>query len=128
MPVFDTVFPADSLEFCPTAGSQNIFVCGTYKLLDQPPVPGNSTDSSKVPQKRIGQCLAFEVHSSEEGDVQFEKIHSFDLPAIPDMKWCHRSSTIPLLAVANSEGFITLHEWREVKIGLRPAIDPGMWF
>lgn len=59
---FDTVLPADSLEFCPTSGFHNLFVCGTYKLLDQieqdvETVEGRST----VPQTRRGQCLVFRI-------------------------------------------------------------------
>jgi len=68
MGTFDTVFPADSLEFCPTIGFQDLFVCGTYKLLDQANL-GESTDS-KLPQKRIGQCLAFKATSDDTGDLR----------------------------------------------------------
>lgn len=32
----DTVWPADSVEFCPHEESRNVFVCGTYKLEEDP--------------------------------------------------------------------------------------------
>ncbi|CAA7265794.1 unnamed protein product [Cyclocybe aegerita] len=105
MTTFDTIHPADSLEFCPTNGFHDLFVCGTYKLLDQEP-------SSKVPQTRTGQCLVFRVITDNE-TPSFQKLQVVDLPAIPDMKWCHRLNALPLLAVADSEGNITLYEWRE---------------
>jgi hypothetical protein len=44
----DTVLPADSLEFCPSSGFHNIFVCGTYKL-------------EELSRTRKGQCLVFKV-------------------------------------------------------------------
>ncbi|KAI0365253.1 WD40 repeat-like protein [Pilatotrama ljubarskyi] len=38
-------------------------------------------------------------------------LHETELPAILDMKWCHRTSfAAPLLGIADSEGHITLHE------------------
>ncbi|KAF8168091.1 WD40-repeat-containing domain protein [Crassisporium funariophilum] len=121
MVAFDTVFPADSLEFCPTPGLQDIFVCGTYKLDDQapaPPIPddvGSNTEtvtSTKVPQTRRGQCLVFRVKESAEG-LPFQQIQSIDLPAVLDMKWCHRDSPDAILGIADSEGNVTLHEWQK---------------
>ena len=44
----DTVLPADSLEFCPSPGFHEIFVCGTYKLEDQV-------------STRRGLCLVFKI-------------------------------------------------------------------
>ena len=67
MVVFDTVFPADSLEFCPTVGYQEIFVCGTYNLLEQPPSQSESEEvGSSVAQKRRGQCLVFRTNPCED--------------------------------------------------------------
>lgn len=51
----DTVFPADSLEFCPSQGAQDVFVCGTYKLDE----PRDHLGDSGSPQHRRGQCLVF---------------------------------------------------------------------
>ncbi|KAJ6610905.1 WD40-repeat-containing domain protein [Mycena sp. CBHHK59/15] len=48
------------------------------------------------------------------------QIQCLDLPAVLDMKWCHRSiSAAPLLGVADSEGNITLHEWQEHESNLK---------
>ncbi|KAF8973930.1 WD-40 repeat-containing protein [Flammula alnicola] len=121
MATFDTVLPADSLEFCPTANFQDIFVCGTYKLVDQQQsseleaIPiSEAESSSRVTQTRRGHCLVFQVTPDPDGGLPFQRIQSFDLPAILDMKWCHRSSTAPpVLGIADSEGNITIHEWRE---------------
>ncbi|KAF8807414.1 WD40 repeat-like protein [Phlegmacium glaucopus] len=121
----DTVLPADSLEFCPSSGFHDIFVCGTYKIDDQI----SAEQESLLPRTRRGQCLVFKVLLDSEGQPQ--QIQSFDLPAILDMKWhgiqvlfwsvvlkensnrCHTSAPSPLLAIADSEGSITLHQLRE---------------
>ena len=60
---FDTVWPADAAEFCPTEGYRDIFVCGTYKLLDEPSNPSNE---EKKPQERRGQCLVFRTGCDAE--------------------------------------------------------------
>lgn len=56
--MFDTVFPADSVEFCPHPKALDIFVCGTYKLEE-------SVDNVSPPTRR-GQCLVFKVDESKE--------------------------------------------------------------
>jgi len=59
---FDTIFPADTLEFCPNEGSTDVFLCGTYKLVEQP-------DSNPPLQaKRIGQCLVFHLDPKQASD------------------------------------------------------------
>lgn len=40
---FDTDYSADSVEWCPTDGFQNLFVCGTYQLKKT-----NETDPGQV--------------------------------------------------------------------------------
>jgi diphthamide biosynthesis protein 7 len=72
MACFDTVYPADSVEFCPHPSSYNIFVCGTYNLeksravhssksavLDSDVTMDNPLSVEK--QRRRGTCLLFEV-------------------------------------------------------------------
>ncbi|KAF5374769.1 hypothetical protein D9758_000260 [Tetrapyrgos nigripes] len=88
----DTGFPADSVEFCPHPDAQDIFVCGTYKLEHSDP---------SAPQRRLGQY------------VSSEKIQEIDLPAVLDMKWCHRSaSNSAILGIADSDGGVSLYEWQ----------------
>jgi diphthamide biosynthesis protein 7 len=58
MVAFDTGYPADSLEFCPSNTSSDIFVCGTYKLDEDK----FSADNQRIaPQHRRGQCLVFQT-------------------------------------------------------------------
>ncbi|KIJ68457.1 hypothetical protein HYDPIDRAFT_81754 [Hydnomerulius pinastri MD-312] len=126
--MFDTVWPADSIEFCPHEGSHNIFVCGTYKL-EQPESETTSAENAgddvddtgvevpKAKQVRRGKCLVFEVSSEEPRSLS--QIQEIDLPAILDQKWCHRSpSSTAVLGIADSEGNITLHEWEPENLKL----------
>ncbi|KAK0506232.1 WD40-repeat-containing domain protein [Armillaria luteobubalina] len=107
--MFDTIYPADSVEFCPHDSLQDIFVVGTYKL-DQ----DDGDMERKTPQHRRGQCRVFRMDTG----TNFEQIQCFDLPAVLDMKWCHMSPSSPAtLGIADSEGNITLHQWQET--GLR---------
>ncbi|OBZ79821.1 Diphthine methyltransferase [Grifola frondosa] len=118
---FDTHFPADSVEFCPHPDAQNIFVCGTYKLEQPQPLSAEpsseveitppSPPSKPVRQNRKGKCLLFLIE--EDSEEQFSLLQETSLPAILDMKWCHRTPSVPpILGIADSEGGITLHEWR----------------
>ncbi|RPD82546.1 WD-40 repeat-containing protein [Lentinus tigrinus ALCF2SS1-7] len=118
MPGYDTDWPADSTEFCPHPSAQDIFVCGTYKLEQSqegavPEIPAQNDEDgepktpARKPQKRRGKCLLFRVQDEEN----FTLLQETELPAILDMKWCHRdASASPLLGIADSEGHITLHE------------------
>jgi diphthine methyl ester acylhydrolase len=70
---FDTVFPADSVEFCPHPDASNIFVCGTYKLEQDPVIVNVQGDDELYPlltqvaqQKRTGKCLVFQVKSAKD--------------------------------------------------------------
>ncbi|KAI0756984.1 WD-40 repeat-containing protein [Daedaleopsis nitida] len=127
MPGFDTDWPADSTEFCPHTSAQDIFVCGTYKLEqsaqdanasetegnDEADAGGAVESSSRELQTRRGKCLLFRV----QDENHFTPLHEIDLPAILDMKWCHRTPSVPpLLAIADSEGHITLHELSDNKL------------
>jgi diphthamide biosynthesis protein 7 len=78
MVALDTVWPADSVEFCPHESASDIFVCGTYRLLDQPPVhaPSKLGDSDSVDceptirkqsQVRRGKCLVLQVAAEDRG-------------------------------------------------------------
>ncbi|KAF5390155.1 hypothetical protein D9757_002925 [Collybiopsis confluens] len=94
--LFDTILPADSVEFCPHPDAQDILVCGTYNLVKSDEIIRTR------PQKRNGHCLVFKCPSDTE---HFEKIQEIAYPAIPDMK-CKAT-----LAIASSEGDVFLLNW-----------------
>ncbi|KAG2350359.1 WD-40 repeat-containing protein [Suillus weaverae] len=121
MVALDTVWPADSVEFCPHESAFDIFVCGTYQL-EQPSaaaqvhtalddVKGDSEPATrKQSQVRRGKCLVLQV-TEDRGVSQIQEI---SLPAVLDQKWCHTSQTAsPVLGIADSEGNVTLHEWHK---------------
>ncbi|TEB35035.1 WD-40 repeat-containing protein [Coprinellus micaceus] len=114
-PSFDTDYPADTIEFCPNEGSTDIFVCGTYKLIERSPLhEGEEAPDPPPPAKRIGQCMVFRVTDGELPGVElpFTHLQNLDFPAIPDVKWCHGSGLEkPTLAVADAEGSITMCQW-----------------
>ncbi|EFI28615.1 WD-40 repeat-containing protein [Coprinopsis cinerea okayama7 len=112
-PVFDTDYPADSVEFCPNPGFSNIFVCGTYKLVESPKPPAPGLPTPKAYRK--GQCLVFRLNESDDLSLLIENsdhVQTLDYPAIPDLKWCHgRTFPRPTLAIADSEGSVSLCQW-----------------
>lgn len=71
----NTVWPADSVEFCPHESASDIFVCGTYRLEQSPvDVAHAASDGDKADvepsnignqgQVRHGKCLVFQVTES----------------------------------------------------------------
>lgn len=68
---FDTVWPADTVEFCPHPDAVDIVVCGTYNLEKEhlsPTDKAASDDSNQAGasrgQLRRGQCLLFALDRS----------------------------------------------------------------
>ncbi|KII94377.1 hypothetical protein PLICRDRAFT_153974 [Plicaturopsis crispa FD-325 SS-3] len=128
---FDTIWPADCLEFCPHPGAEDIFVCGTYHLDEPTPSSPKNVDVDEdgdeeleaLPpriQKRRGKCLVFQI--TDRSKCEFQQLQEIPLPAVPDMKWCHRSpSANALLGIADSEGNISLHEWQLEQKILKPV-------
>ena len=166
MASFDTDFPADCLEFCPKDQYQDLFVCGTYKLLDQASSStsesGPSTNANS-PQKRIGQCLAFRLATDTSDEIALYVViyrllrrtsphhtqrknprvrsacspgHEVEVVRRPSLIRPHpppayntrarcpgsRDAQPPTLAIADSEGSVTVHEWREVGHGSAPQL------
>ena len=68
---FDTVWPADSVEFCPHQDASNLFVCGTYNLEKNQDHDNGGADDKvqsdvKKPQVRRGKCMLFAVEDNQE--------------------------------------------------------------
>lgn len=76
MSSLDTVFPADSVEFCPHPSFADIFACGTYQLEQPdslPPSPDELDEEVAHPvvprkQQRKGECLLLRAQTSENGE------------------------------------------------------------
>lgn len=56
--MFDTVWPADSAEFCPKEGLTDVFAVGTYKLEEK-------EEKVNGHQQRRGQCILFKMNEDE---------------------------------------------------------------
>lgn len=66
----DTVYSADSIEFCPNSEFSNLIACGTYQL--EPPQEEDEKSAAReqdededdrppsAPHRRLGRCLMYE--------------------------------------------------------------------
>ncbi|KAI8097486.1 WD40-repeat-containing domain protein [Halteromyces radiatus] len=104
---FDTVYSADSTEFCPFKDHSNYLACGTYQLTDE-----KDQQESRI---RKGKLYLFDVscieNSGNEGtDLSLIQKQMIETPAILDMKWCHSLiDNDQVLGVADSIGGLTLY-------------------
>lgn len=90
----DTVYSADSTEFCPLA---NYLACGTYQLTEE---------ESNHGRVRKGRLYLYRV----EQDARLELQQTIDTPAILDMKWSHALlNDRPTLGVVDSIGSLELY-------------------
>ncbi|KAG8998509.1 hypothetical protein FRB94_006854 [Tulasnella sp. JGI-2019a] len=104
---FDTIYCADSVEFCPHPLATDILVCGTYQL-QKPDASHPTENQSPIAQRRLGRCYIFSV----DNEGVLTELQRVDLPAIPDMKWSHTyTETNALFAIADAEGSVTLYRW-----------------
>lgn len=111
----DTDYSADVVEFCPTEGSQQLFVCGTYQLLNadgsKAASPGSGSESKSADGEehtspetsRTGRLYLFSL----DGTTPTEESR-VETAAILDAKW-NPHSTAPELAVADAKGAITFY-------------------
>jgi len=125
----DTIWPADSVEFCPIEGYRDVFCCATYKLFES---PGNTADTAEnedrppAPQQRGGTCRLYHTKDEEQPKCSF--ISELSFAALPDLKWCHKlKKGRPLLAAADSEGginFINLEDKSNMRLDCRISCVP----
>lgn len=65
----DTEYSADSIEFCPFEGFQDLFVCGTYQV--QEPTEGSQIERDdgesdvKSVTKRTGRLLLYQIGADQ---------------------------------------------------------------
>lgn len=90
---YDTIYPADTVEWCPIQEYNNVFVCGTYKL--------NETDKSKT-----GTINLFALDNQNK----IKLIQSIQEDAVLDLKWNnHIVSGKILLAAALSGKHVSVY-------------------
>jgi diphthamide biosynthesis protein 7 len=127
--VWDTEYSADSVEWCPVAPYQNVFVCGTYQLAQIENTEANKQDcdDSLISQEtseeytvsnrsnRLGRLYLFAIDSLKGLCL----LQTLEMSAVLDCKWCHcKIYGRILLAVANALGNVLLYEMRTDEVVL----------
>lgn len=98
---YDTEYCSDSIEWCPHAPFQNVFVCANYQLIE------DDTEYTGS-RKRLGRILLFSI-STESGLTLHQTLNT---SAILDQKWCHNKiNNCSLLGVVNAEKRIEIYKF-----------------
>ncbi|XP_063444635.1 diphthine methyltransferase-like [Mytilus trossulus] len=104
--VLDTEYSADSVEWCPHDGYQDILLCGTYQL-DQ---SKDSQEDSSVPQTRLGKLHTYRLKEEEETQ-SLDHVQTTDMPGILDIKWCPSLiDNQSLFGLVNSIGELQIYQ------------------
>lgn len=110
----DTEYSADSIEWCPTVGFHQYFVCGTYQIEEN-----TSTTELAAPTRRKGRIYLYRYDATV--DV-LEKLDTIETAAILDQKWSCDLSERPILAAANALGEVMLYELYEDRLKLLSTV------
>ncbi|OWZ80747.1 WD40 repeat domain 85 [Cryptococcus neoformans Bt85] len=106
----DTLYSADSIEFCPFEGFQDLLVCGTYQIVEPEnggrTVDADVSDDEQAPKQtqRVGRLLLFQVGHGHH----LQELQKIETSAILDIKWSPNPAGGPQLAVADAKGHITV--------------------
>ena len=95
---WDSELSADSVEFCPVTGYQDILVVGTYSVT-------SSDADSFSPSQRKGRVYLAQLKDNRTLEV----IQTLDTDAVLDMKWSHSVMSQPLVAVADAKGTVSIY-------------------
>ncbi|KAL0110506.1 hypothetical protein PUN28_013845 [Cardiocondyla obscurior] len=103
---FDTIFPADTVEWCPVEPYLHILACGTYELIED-----EKKSETKSTQSRRGQILLFRITNG--GGL--EKLQEICTSGVLDMKWLHVKDVEAriLLAVVDSIGYLQVYQLKD---------------
>jgi diphthamide biosynthesis protein 7 len=92
---FKTLYPADSVEFCPIKKFNDYLVCGTYKLIEET-------------REKIGKIYLFQIIQKQK-KYFLKEIKSLDTPAILDLKWSYQLINEKcLLGQVGSDGSLSI--------------------
>ncbi|XP_022202496.2 diphthine methyltransferase [Nilaparvata lugens] len=99
---WDTVYSADSVEWCPDEEFAHLLLCGTYKLEEN-----NSESGSKVPQTRVGLLHLMRLSKTTMG---LELVKTLETKGILDIKWSpFRVDGRVGFAIADAVGCVSLY-------------------
>ncbi|KAF9217142.1 Diphthine methyltransferase [Podila verticillata] len=131
----DTIYSADSIEFCPIQSHSHLFACGTYQLAkdesedsvkvsQDPEVSTGNSDSDadsdddeevkvEKPMLRLGRLLLYEVGSKDDKTRNLKNLSCTETAAILDMKWSHHLiNGHATLGVADASGDLSLYQFK----------------
>ncbi|XP_067673736.1 diphthine methyltransferase-like [Haliotis asinina] len=114
---FDTELYADSVEWCPVEGCQDILLCGTYQLEEQ-----NKEEAAceeKRPQTRVGQLRMYRLKSNDSC-TNLSLHHCLDMPGVLDIKWCARICPLPTCGLVNAAGELQLWQVADTSLVTPP--------
>lgn len=99
---FNTIFPADTVEWCPVEPYRNILACGTYELI-------KIESNTKAHMHKGGQIFLLSI--IDGGNL--ELLQQIDTSAVLDIKWLHVLDIIEtrvLLAVVDSMAYLQIYQ------------------
>lgn len=103
---YDTIYPADTVEWCPISKYNDVFVCGTYKF--------DETNKSKT-----GTINLFALDNQNK----IKLIQSIHKEAVLDLKWNpHIVSGKILLAAALSGKHVNIYSLGKFLVNNNPKI------
>ncbi|KAF9565939.1 Diphthine methyltransferase [Mortierella alpina] len=136
----DTVYSADSIEFCPFSSHSNLLACGTYQLAkderEDEPVSNETTEQEKEqttskavqddsdgdddeevkvekPMLRLGRLLIYDIQGDKDNSPDLKNTACIETAAILDMKWSHQLiNGNPTLGVADASGDLSLYQFK----------------
>lgn len=100
---FDTIWAADSVEWCPLDHFKDYFVCGTYQLLGS--TSSGEDDSSQPLYNRKGRIYLAKLAVDIQ---QFDIIDTFETSAILDIKWLIAQRDDAVFSAASSTGNVEI--------------------
>lgn len=107
--VVDTIYTADSVEWCPIIPYQNIFVCANYQLAE----PANETNDET--RRRFGKIRLYSL--DDKNDIKLHQI--IDNEAVLDQKWGHyKINNYCILAVVSAKNTLEIYKLIHEKMEL----------
>ncbi|XP_066261772.1 diphthine methyltransferase [Euwallacea similis] len=98
----DTVYSADSVEWCPHKPNTSFFVCGNYQLTEE-----KGAEDLEPSEKRLGRILLFSVDFFRGLELH----QTIETAAILDQKWCpNQIDSVSILGVVNAKRSLEIYK------------------
>jgi len=129
---YKAVYCTDVVEFCPYKGFENLFVIGTYEVLESggniiseavDEIPDNDDDDDvdvdddfdeEEDIKRTGKLLFQKLEenmNSPKNKIKIHNINNTNTPAIFDLKWSYQKiKDVGYLGMADAIGNVTIYK------------------